>query len=379
MDKKASVPLFDESTEAPDRSILEQRVDYEGSGISVRGLETLIDGERSRQNLQVTELVRLRERNTELQRTLGEELLMMRELSEKMLSERREKGVFASLASVLPSRRKATITRISVEQVLRDQYAASAKRVKEAAEFADRLMVAERELFDEIDRLNQRMIESSRNKARAAAFVKALLSFQERVAVSKSELEADSVAALQQQADLDRARRLLAEHATQLQLFHTAVDRLGVLKESTRMLVDTIAGLRGDISQYVMAASEKLDLIAGQIRAIGTAADATTTLVEMKRSLEAMGDSMNQTTCFIAETQRYFRENLDQLLGSLEVYDSQTRASLEVNLELSRAADNHRIERLVQMTLSEGDGAPASLASSAAGRFLQGRTAKKSP
>ena len=51
MDKKASVPLFDESTEAPDRSILEQRVDYEGSGISVRGLETLIDGERSRQNL----------------------------------------------------------------------------------------------------------------------------------------------------------------------------------------------------------------------------------------------------------------------------------------------------------------------------------------
>ena len=96
-----------------------------------------------------------------------------------------------------------------------------------------------------------------------------------------------------------------------------------------------------------------------QLRAIGTAADATATLIEMKRSLEMLNDSMNQTTRFVAETQRYFRENLDQLVGSLEVYDHETRASLEVNLELSRAADGARIERLVQLTLSSGEDAAA--------------------
>lgn len=355
--KAAPPPSTDESADAPSRAILEHRISYEGKGLTVQGLEALIDRERSRQNAQVSELVQLRTRNTELQGMLARELLRLRDLTTQVLpAEKRENGVFSSaLARVMPSRRKAPLPRASVEQLLREQYTASAHRVKEAAEFADRLMVSERELFDEIDTLNTRMIESSKNKTRAATFVRQLMEFQEHTARRLRTVAAASVDGLQLQADLDRARRLLAEHATQLQLFHTAVDRLGLLKDSTRMLVDTVAALRSDITQYVMAAGEKLDLVARQLRAIGTAADATATLIEMKRSLEALDDSINQTTRFVAETQRYFREHLDQLIGSLEIYDHETRASLEVNLELSRAADNTRIDRLVALTLHEGN------------------------
>lgn len=368
--KSDSLPPQPSSNELPSRQILDEAVRYEGKGLSVRGLEELIDRERSRQNAQVGQLMHLRQRNSELQQALSQELLRLRELTEQVLPERKETGVLDALAKVLPVRRKAVAPRASVEQLLREQYTVSAHRVKEAAEFADRLQVSERELFDEIDTLNLRMIESSKNKARAANFVRGLMAFQEHTAATLRRLPSDSVESLQLHADVDRARRLLAEHATQLQLFHTAVDRLGVLKESTRMLVDTIAALRGDITQYVTAAGEKLDLVARQLRAIGTAADASATLIEMKRSLEALNDSMNQTTRFVAETQRYFRENLDQLVGSLEIYDHETRASLEVNLELSRVADGARIDRLVRMALGSGDEAVAALPSGAARALL---------
>ena len=343
------------------RAVLSEEVRYHGKGLTVRALESLIDEERTRQNQQVRELQALRARNTEIQRSVIEELARLRQLTQEISGEAPKPGLWAGLRSRLPGQRKEPLVERSVEQLLREQYNLSARRVKEAADFADRLAVAERELYDEIDRLNQRIIESSQNKALAASFLQRLQAFADQSGTPGTPgtpPAADSVEALTRQADRDRSRRLLTEHATQLQLYHTAVERLGQLKDSTRALSETIASLRGDITQYVMAASEKLDLVSGQIRAIGAAADATGTLLEMKRSLDGLSESLNQTTRFVAETQRYFRENLDSLVGNLEVYDDETRASLEINLDMSRAADDARIARLVHSALSEGTALP---------------------
>ena len=360
------------------RSVLAEQVRYHGQSITVRSLESLIDGERSRQNQQVQQLQALRARNTQIQRSVVEELVRLRQIAQEVGAEAPKPGLWSGLRALIPGRRKGALVEHSVEQLLREQYHLSACRVKEAADFADRLAVAESELYDEIDRLNQRIIESSQNKAAAANFLARLQTFMEKTSARRRSLGADSVAALTMQADLDRGRRLLTEHATQLQLYHTAVERLSQLKDSTRMLGETIACLRGDITQYVMAASEKLDLVSGQIRAIGAAADATATLLEMKQSLDGLSESLNQTTRFVAETQRYFRENLDTLVGRLEVYDHETRASLEVNLDLSRAADDARIARLVHNALSDA-GAVAALPARRSRAPRQLATAPTSP
>ena len=58
----------------------------------MQGLEALIDRERSRQNAQVGELVRLRERNTELQSLLSEELLRLRDLTAQVLPAEKREG-----------------------------------------------------------------------------------------------------------------------------------------------------------------------------------------------------------------------------------------------------------------------------------------------
>jgi hypothetical protein len=118
--------------------------------------------------------------------------------------------------------------------------------------------------------------------------------------------------------------------------------------------------LASDITQYVTAASEKLDLVAGQIQAIGTAADASVVMLEMKKSLDSMTSSMNQTTQFVSETQAFFRSNLDNLINDLELYDGETQKIMEKNLKTSRDIEDQRIAAAVQVALERREERSAS-------------------
>jgi hypothetical protein len=261
-------------------------------------------------------------------------------------------GRFRDAMARIPGFSGLAVTPQSVEDVLRRQYEASLSRVKEAAELADRLAVAESDLHDEIERLNTRIIDSARNEGLAADHILALQRERDRLDLAMQTATPDELPQTHEhQRTLDRIRRVLADHSVRLQLYHTAEGRLSRLRDSTRLLIETIQNLRSDITQYVTAASEKLDLVAGQIRAIGTAADASVVMLEMKRSLDAMTEALDQTTRFVADTQLYFRQSLPHLLDDLHVYDEQTREALRRNLEVSKALEDERIARGVEFAL----------------------------
>ena len=272
-------------------------------------------------------------------------------------------GRFREAMARIPGFSALAVTPQSVEEVLRLQYEQSLVRVKEAAELADRLAVAEAELHEEIERLNTKIIDSARNEGLAADHVLALQRERDRLQLAVETAGPHELArAREHERTLDRIRRVLADHSVRLQLYHTAEGRLSRLKDSTRLVIDTIANLRSDITQYVTAASEKLDMVAGQIRAIGTAADASVVMLEMKRSLDAMTEALDQTTRFVADTQLYFRQSLPTLLEDLHVYDEQTRELLQHNLEVSQALEDERIARGVEFALlmrAEQDALPA--------------------
>ena len=340
----------------PKLELLERGVTYSGEGISVRSLEGSIHTERSRQNVQVGELERLRKRNVELQKSLTDEVAKLRKLSDYVSTGKLGGGLWANFKEILsfiPGLGKLSITQRSIEELLRQQYEISSLRVKEAAEYADRLQAAETDLYDEVERLNAKIVESAENEEVAAEYVLELKALQTELSAARDAAGQGSAEARKLTADFDRTKRLLAEHSTQLKLYHTAEERLARLKEATGQLVETIANLRTDIVQYVTAASEKLDLVSGQIRAIGTAADASVVMLEMKKSLDSMTESLNDTTRFVSETQLYFRENLDRLLDDLEVYDDRTRAVLDENLAKSKESEERRIAEAVEVALAQ--------------------------
>ncbi|MFC1610052.1 hypothetical protein ACFL6C_03785 [Myxococcota bacterium] len=348
--------------------VLSRQVAYSGERISVKSLEEGINKVRNRQNVKVGELKQLRERNIKLQESLADEIKKLRKFSDYLSRGKLEGSFLANIKEILsyiPILKKLSFTRRSVEELLRQQYEISARRVKEAAEFVDKLKAAESDLQDEIARLNERIIEAARNEDAAAAYVLELEQLNKELTDKLEGMEESSTEKRELQAQHDQLRRLMGEHSGQLQLYHTSEERLARLKENSRMLAETIANLASDITQYVTAAGEKLDLAAGQIQAIGTAADASVVMLELKKSLDVMTDSMNQTTQFVSETQAFFRQNLDNLMQELELYDDETQKVMERNLKMSREVEERRIAEAVQVALERSkesqpeSGAPA--------------------
>ena len=220
-------------------------------------------------------------------------------------------------------------------------------RLREAADFADRLEAARVELYDELDRLNQKIIDSALGEESAAKYVHELHGLRDALDERLLTEELSSSERRTLQAQKDSTYRLLAEHTTKFKLFATAEDRLASLRENTRQLAEMIGHLQADITRYVTAASEKLDLISGQIQAIGAAADAASVMLELRESLHIMTESMNQATRFVTQTQQYFRENVDQMIEELDLYDEATGAALAEANARNEALDEIEVEAVL--------------------------------
>jgi hypothetical protein len=330
---------------------LNRQVSYSGEGISVRSLEENIHKERSTQNNKVQELSVLRERNVEIQKSLAEEVGKLRKFSDYLNGTATKGGFWAGfkeLVSYIPGLRNITISQRSIEELLKQQYQISARRVKEAAEYVDVLKASEQDLYKEIDRINGKVIEMARNEAAAADYVLELKELVDEIEAEKQAVQSGSVDYRNLEAKQDRARALLAEHSANLQLYAAAEDRYVSLRGNTRKLVETIRNLGQDIGQYTTAASIKLDMASAQIQAIGTAADASVVMLELKKSLDVMTESMNQTTQFVSETQVFFRRNLDSLIQELDTFDQTTTKLLDENLAESKAIEEERIARAIE-------------------------------
>ncbi|MBI5499945.1 MAG: hypothetical protein HY907_06860 [Deltaproteobacteria bacterium] len=335
-----------------ERELLRQEAAYAGEGISVRSLEDSIRTERARQDGRLGELAGMKLRNAEIQAALAREMSRLKELSDQLGKTRAQPGRLARLLRRLFGGGKQQLEHRSIEELLRAQYEASAVRVKQAAELVDRLEAAKQELYDEVERLNRKIVESATNEETAAAMVEKLQRLKVELEARVAALDPTSASGRQMQADLDLARRRLAEHTTKLTLFGTAEERISGLKQNTWKLAEVIGHLQTDVTRYVTAAGEKLDLIAGQIQAIGAAADASLVLLELKQSLEAMTESVQQTTRFVAETQAYFRDNVDRMVDDLHVYDSETERVLTETAAMSDAWGEAEVERALSAAIA---------------------------
>lgn len=334
--------------------ILDRDITYVGETISLRVLEETISTERVRQHHQVEELAALRGTNDELQVALAAEMNRLRDLSVELHKRRNaQKSTMSSMFSWLPWVRSSTQTRQSIEELLRRQYELSAMRLQQAADFADRLEAALTDLYDEVDRLNRKIVESARNEEDAASFVLELRNLKLELDMQLAMAEPSSAEQRQLASQVDRTRRLLAEHTTKLKLYSTAEERLETLKRNTVQLAETIGQLQSDITRYVTAASEKLDLVAGQIQAIGAAADAANVMLELKHSLDTMTESLNYTTRFVAETQQYFRQNVDTMIDDLNLYDEETERVLSENSAFNESIDELDVESALAQALAQ--------------------------
>ena len=331
--------------------VLQKDVAYSGEGISVKSLEEDIHEERGTQNTKVSELKVLRERNVEISKALADEVGKLRKFSDYVNGTAAKGGIWSSFKEILsyiPGLKGLSLSQRSIEELLKQQYQISARRVKEAAEYVDTLKQSEQDLYKEIDRINGKIIDSAKNEEMAADYVLEVKALIDEIESELQSVEAKSVEMRDLEAKRDKARALLATHSQNLQLYSAAEDRYANLKVNTNKLVETIRNLGQDIGQYTTAASIKLDMASAQIQAIGTAADASVVMLELKKSLDVMTDSMNATTRFVSDTQVFFRKNLDSLIEELDTFDEKTTKLLDENIEASKKIEDERIARAIE-------------------------------
>ncbi|HEY8378609.1 MAG TPA: hypothetical protein VIK91_19080, partial [Nannocystis sp.] len=286
-----------------------------------------------------------------IQSAMAEEIKKLRRFSDYLNGTAQKTGFWASFKEILsyiPGLSSLALSQRSIEELLKQQYQISCRRVKEAAEYVDTLKQSEQDLYKEIDRINVKIVEMARNEREALNYVLELKNLEEQLLAEEQAVEAGSVEQRDIQANIDKVRAKLAEHSTNVQLYGSAEERYARLKENTRKLAETIRNLANDIQQYTTAASIKLDMASAQIQAIGRAADASTVMLEMKRSLDVMTESMNVTTQFVSDTQIFFRTNLDTLIKELDTFDETTTAVLEENLRKSKEVEEARIAAAVE-------------------------------
>ncbi len=334
--------------------VLSRDVSYSGAGISVRSLDESITQERDVQDSKVGELKGLRDRNVEIQTAMTDELKKLRKFGDYLDGTATQGGFWAGFKEVLsyiPGLKSIAISQRSIEELLKQQYQVSAKRVKQAAEYTDILKQSEQELYGEIDRINGKIVEAAENERVALNYVLELRDLQQELDDQLQAIEAGSVEARKIETDRDKIQALLATHSSNVQLYGAAENRYASLKENTRKLAETIRNLGQDIQQYTTAASIKLDMASAQIQAIGRAADASVVMLEMKKSLDVMTESMNVTTQFVSDTQVFFRENLDRLVEELETFDEGTSKMLDENLAKSKAIEDRRIAEAIDKAM----------------------------
>ena len=312
-------------------------------------IEEEIRAHRGRQRVRVETLQEIRTQQAELRGALDQELGELKKLFTRLQEPDAQTHWWSRLGQRLSGLFADEGTeRQSVEQLLRTQYDTSLLRLRQARELAARLDTIRADLYDEIDQLNGRMIASVRGADECAEGLLGLQmdrdALQQRLQGALSRVEQREL-----QAQADALRRHMAELSTQLQLNETCDERLGRLKQSTELLAQTIANLESDIRRYVGAATEKLDLVANQIQAVGAAADASLVLIDLKRSLDTLTSSMNDATRFVTEVQGFFHPHVYGLVSEMELYDAETRAHLEVSHEFSQLSDERRIEEGLQL------------------------------
>ena len=338
--------------------VLSREVSYSGEGISVRSLEDNIHKEREVQDGKVGELKVLRDRNVEIQTAMTDELKKLRKFSDYLDGTAVKGGFWAGfkeIVSYIPGLRSIAISQRSIEELLKQQYQVSAKRVKEAAEYCDILKQSEQELYTEINRINGKIVEAAENERVALNYVLELREMQENIDAELQTIEAGSVEARKLETDRDKIQALLSTHSSNVQLYGAAEERYASLKDNTRKLAETIRNLAQDIQQYTTAASIKLDMASAQIQAIGRAADASVVMLEMKKSLDVMTESMNVTTQFVSDTQIFFRQNLDRLVEELETFDEGTSQLLDENLKKSKEIEERRIQEAIDKAMKARD------------------------
>ncbi len=339
-------------------AILKRNVVYDGEEYSRESIESFSSEYAQKQETRIGELEELKKTHDHISREMTEELTEQKTLWDCI----RDMGSFESGA--VKANLRLIMERIPVlrdhvperplSELLQQKIHVTEARIREVGGFLDRMESEVENVRQDIVRLHKKMIVAAQNEEKAAEYVLQLRSAKEQAEAELAALGPEVTAVhREKEAEIDEIKRMIWQHGGRLRLYSNAEDRISSIVKMNNNFMELLTNLHTNMQSLYDAGQEVLDELRGNLSSLTTATEASELTLEMQKSMESLKVSVNRVARLASDTSLYLTQNVDRMTSQMKIYDEETVALVESNLEAERHVKDGKIDEVLKLAEQE--------------------------
>ncbi len=337
-------------------AVLSKKVVYDGDDYSRDNLEAMVTEYQSKHETRIGELEDLKKTHDQISREMTDDLAEQKTVWDviKDMGSGNVSGNVRLLLERLPVIKDRLPDR-PLSELLQQKIHVTETRIREVGGFLDRMESEVENVRQDIVRLNKKMISAAHNEERAAKYILELKALEGQLQSELDELGSGemTVAHREKQAEIDEIKRLIWTHGGKLRLYSNAEDRIASIVRMNNNFMELLTNLHTNMQSLYDAGQEVLDELRGNLSALSTATEASDLTLQMQNSMESLKVSVNKVARLASATTRYLTQNVDRMTSQMRIYDEETQALVESNLEAERETREQRIEETLKLAEQE--------------------------
>ena len=232
---------------------------------------------------------------------------------------------------------------------LESQLESVQERIHQVVRLRDSLERHIVELEEDIRRLNRETLEAAQNEELAAAHVLALSKALDAKELALLHGEVSEASAEQRKVMglIDELKAQIRLHGGKARAYDRAEKRLASIVDMNRKFLEMLKHTGENMDQLVGAASQVVDEISGNVRALAgltLAGEVATDLMEASRRLR---EGVNEVAQAASHTSLTLTRDIDQFVQDMAVYDQETVDLIDVNLSEERRLRQAQVESAI--------------------------------
>lgn len=335
--------------------ILTRQVTYDGEGYSREGLEKMLTDYQQKHSLDLKKFDNLSESYTRLSKDMTQEIADQKSAMEylgNIVTFNQIGTNIKGLLAKLPLIKDLTPSR-DLKEMLGEKVEIAQRRVNEINNYLDVLQSDIKNLQDDIQRLNKKMVAAAHNEEKAARYVLELEAHRKDLEAKQAGFDPKSTEAREMSARISDVKRLIWEHGAKLRLYANAEDRIQAIVNMNNNFLEIMTNLNGNMQTLYEAGSEVLNELHGNLAGLASLSKAGELSVEMHRSMESLKKSVNKLATLASETSLYLTQNVERLTSEMKIYDTETEQLVKSNLAAEREIKEQRINETIELAKKE--------------------------
>jgi hypothetical protein len=339
-------------------ALLENKIVYDGEEFSRESVQELVTTYQSKNTRDIKELETLKKMHEDIASEMNQDLIEQRSIWDYMNAmvtgdKRQLASNFKGLLTLIPIIGSMMPSR-PLQELLQDKIAVAEKRIKEMAQFLDKIESEIENLRTDITRLNKKMVTAANNEEKAAKYILDLKDYKTQVEAECDKIEdKKAVEYREKSALLDEIKKKIWEHGGRLRIYSSAEDRIAGIVKMNNNFLEILNNLHTNMTILYEAGNEVLDDLRGNLAGLATVTEASDITLKMQQSMESLKDSVNKVANLASNTSLYLTQNVEKMTTEMKIYEDETVRLIESNLAAEREIQEQRVDETIELAARE--------------------------